>query len=127
MMIADNTAKRMDVEPGAEQGAESRTGQRYLAAGRFVSMRLWDVLPGGVADAPVRRDYETVGFCIGGRAELNIEGQVIQLRPGDSWVVPKGAEHSYRILERFQAVEATAPPARVTGGADLVAGVDAAG
>jgi hypothetical protein len=28
-------------------------------------------------------------------------------------VVPKGARHSYRILETFTAVEATSPPAEV--------------
>jgi quercetin dioxygenase-like cupin family protein len=37
------------------------------------------------------------------------------LEPGDSWVVPKGASHSYRILEPFTAVEATCPPAAVHG------------
>jgi quercetin dioxygenase-like cupin family protein len=37
------------------------------------------------------------------------------LEPGDSWLVPPGAEHSYAILERFTAIEATAPPAQVHG------------
>jgi hypothetical protein len=30
-------------------------------------------------------------------------------------LVPKGAEHSYEILEPFTAVEATSPPAQVHG------------
>ena len=50
---------------------------------------------------------------ISGWAELEIEGQTVRLEPGDSWVVPAGAEHTYRILETFTAVEATAPPAQV--------------
>jgi len=29
--------------------------------------------------------------------------------------VPQGAEHSYRILEEFTALEATAPPAHAHG------------
>jgi hypothetical protein len=33
--------------------------------------------------------------------------------PGDSWLVTKGAEHQYRIIEPFTAVEATAPPGQV--------------
>ena len=41
--------------------------------------------------------------------------RVSTLEPGDSWLVPAGAEHSYRILEVFSAVEATAPPAQVHG------------
>ncbi len=63
--------------------------------------------------ALTRRDYETVGYVIAGHAELHLEGQTIFLRPGDSWLVPKGAEHRYRIVETFTAIEATAPPAQV--------------
>jgi quercetin dioxygenase-like cupin family protein len=40
---------------------------------------------------------------------------MVVLEEGDSWVVPKGAEHTYRILEAFTAVEATHPPAQVHG------------
>lgn len=87
-------------------------GQRYLASGTAVSMRLWDgVEPGGDKEA-VRRDYETVGFVISGVAELKSEGQTVILEAGNSWVVPKGAEHEYRIVETFTAVEATHPPAQ---------------
>jgi hypothetical protein len=32
------------------------------------------------------------------------------LEPGNSWVVPEGAEHSYTILETFSAIEVTHPP-----------------
>ena len=35
----------------------------------------------------------------------------VALAAGDSYCVPAGAEHTYRILETFTAVEATAPPA----------------
>ena len=59
--------------------------------------------------------FAAVGYVIGGRAELHLEGQKVLLEKGDSWLVPPGAEHSYRVLERFTAVEATAPPAQVHG------------
>lgn len=89
-------------------------GQVYLASGKRLSMRMWrDEEPHDKASA--RRDYETVGFVLKGRAELTIEGQTIKLEPGDSWLVPAGAEHTYKILETFTAVEATAPPAEVHG------------
>jgi quercetin dioxygenase-like cupin family protein len=88
-------------------------GQRYLASGRAISMRLWENEAPGADKPPVRRDYETVGYVISGRAELRLEGQTVTLQPGSSWIVPKGAEHSYRILEGFTAVEATTPPAEV--------------
>ncbi len=92
----------------AELGPE---GQKYLASGRALSMRLWEGEPGGTEKEPVRREYETVGYVIAGQAELEIEGKSVTLRPGCSWVVPKGASHTYRIIESFTALEATAPPA----------------
>jgi hypothetical protein len=39
----------------------------------------------------------------------------VLLEPGDSWLVPKGTDHAYRILEEFTAVEATSPPAEIHG------------
>ncbi len=86
-------------------------GQKYLASGTHVAMRLWDNEPPGEAKPETRRDYETVGYVISGRAELRLEGQLLLLERGDSWTVPKGASHSYKVLEAFTAVEATCPPA----------------
>jgi mannose-6-phosphate isomerase-like protein (cupin superfamily) len=51
---------------------------------------------------------------ISGRAKLDLEGQTLNLKAGDSWLVPAGATHQY-ILEPFMAVEATAPPAEGHG------------
>ena len=78
-------------------------------------MRLWENEPPSDDKPMSQREYETVGYVISGRAELHLEGQMILLEPGDSWVVPKGAMHAYRILEPFTALEATSPPAHVHG------------
>ncbi len=78
-------------------------------------MRLWEDEQPSEDKQPSSRDYETVGYVISGRAQLDIEGQMILLEPGSSWVVPKGASHTYKILEPFTAVEATSPPAQVHG------------
>ena len=90
-------------------------GQRYPASGESVSMRLWDGEKPGEPKPEAARDYETVGYVIGGRAELRLEGEVIPLAVGDSWTVRKGASHTYVILEPFTAVEATSPPAEAQG------------
>jgi len=111
--MSDSSIRRADAEPAAAAAA----GPKLLVSGKHVAMRLWDIEPGGAPPSGLCA-YETVGLVIAGRAELVIEGQVIPLRPGDAWVVPKGAEHSYRIFERFQAVEATAPPAQSIPAAD---------
>jgi len=108
--MADSSVTKVD----GRTSPVGRDGQRYLAAGVRMSMRLWlDLAPG--EKQPVRRDYETIGYVLRGRAELTLEGQTVRLEPGDSYVVPHGAEHSYRILETFSTVEATSPPAEVHG------------
>ncbi len=94
---------------------KGRMGQKYLASGKSLAMRLWESEPAGVLKEETRRDYETVGFVIQGRALLHVEGQSIRLEPGDCWVVPKHASHRYEIVEPFTAVEATAPPSQVHG------------
>ena len=109
--MADTTVKKID-SAHSPKGAQ---GQKYLASGKSLSMRLWQDEQPAEAKQPSRRDYETVGYVISGSAELHLEGQMVKLEPGDSWTVPKGAEHTYKILESFTAVEATSPPAEVHG------------
>ena len=87
-------------------------GQRFLAGTDTLAMRLWDAQPPGEAEPPVARDYETVGYVVSGRVELTVGTTMLDLGPGDSWSVPRGAEHSYRVLEVLTAVEATSPPAQ---------------
>ena len=84
-------------------------------AGKRVSMRLWVQEPGGKLKGPTKREYETLGYVISGRARLDLEGQTLDLKSGDSWLVPAGAMHHYTIIEPFTAIEATAPPAEVHG------------
>jgi mannose-6-phosphate isomerase-like protein (cupin superfamily) len=110
--MGDTTITKVD-SAFSPKGPE---GEKYLASGRTISMRLWDEGP-NTAKAPqlVRRDYETVGYVLEGSAELETEGQTVRLEPGNSWVVPKGAAHAYRVKEHFKALEATSPPYQVHG------------
>ena len=94
-----------------EQSSQGQMGQRYLASGESVSMRLWENEQPGEPKPEVAREYETVGYVLGGRAELHLEGTVIELATGDSWTVPTAATHAHRILKPVTAVEATSPPA----------------
>ncbi len=107
--MADTTVTKVD----SRFSPKGDMGQKYLASGIHVSMRLWENEQPGTPMQDVVRQYETVGFVLKGRAELHTEGQVILLEEGNSWVVPKGAMHTYNILEQFTAVEATSPPAQI--------------
>ena len=109
--MSDTTVTKVDSAHSPRGGM----GQVYLASGKNVAMRLWKDEPAGDGKPAKARDYETVGYVVSGRAELHSEGQVVTLNPGDSWSVPKGASHTYKILETFTAVEATSPPAQVHG------------
>ena len=88
-------------------------GEVHLASGTSVAMRMWRDEQPADAKPMSTRDYETIGYVLSGRAELHIEGQQVVLEQGNSWVVPRGAEHTYRILEAFSAVEVTHPPYQV--------------
>jgi quercetin dioxygenase-like cupin family protein len=111
--VARPTSDTTVTKVSSQFSPHGEMGQKYLASGKQMSMRLWEDEQPGEAKPPVTRDYETVGFVLKGRAELHLGEQKLVLNPGDSWVVPKGAEHTYRILETFSAVEATCPPAQV--------------
>ncbi|MFO7678569.1 MAG: cupin domain-containing protein [Chloroflexota bacterium] len=110
-MTHDTTLKKID----SRHSPTGSRGQKYLASGVSVAMRLWEKKEPG-QDKPFHtRPYETVGYVIAGRAKLYLGEQTAVLEQGDSWVVPKGAEYRYEILEPFTAVEATHPPAHVDG------------
>src|SRR5262249_1237019 len=109
-MPPDTTVKKVS----SRTSPRGDMGQTYLTSGKRVSMRLWqreEPQPMPVTE----RDYETVGYVISGRAELDLEGQTVRLEPGDSRVVAPGARHNYRRLEPLTAVEGRSPPAKVHG------------
>ena len=94
------------------EAVKGEMGQLYLAAGKQVSLRLWDEQPTDGNKPVTCRTYEVAGYVLEGCAILTIENQSVELRAGDSWTVPAGKEHTYEIVERFRAIEATSPPAR---------------
>lgn len=109
--MSDTTVMKVN----SAHSPKGQMGQKYLATGKTVSMRLWEDEQPDEPKPAATREYETVGYVIRGKAELHLEGQMILLEAGDSWMVPKGSSHTYKILEPFTAVEATSPPSQVHG------------
>ena len=64
--MADTTIKKIDSKT-SPKGAD---GEKYLASGTHVAMRLWENEQPGEPKQPATRPYETVGYVISGRAEL---------------------------------------------------------
>lgn len=110
-MPQDTTVKKVQ----SAQSPRGPEGQIYLVSGTRSSMRMWKTESPGEPDPETRREYETVGYVIDGKAKLFLEDQTITLERGDSYLVPEGAAHRYEYLEPFTAVEVTSPPARVHG------------
>lgn len=109
--MTDTTVKKVQ----SKTSPKGSQGEKYLASGKSISMRLWDKEEPGEKKPETKRPYETVGFVLEGKAELHIEGQKIILEEGDSYLVPKDALHTYKIIETFTTVEATSPPAQIHG------------
>jgi hypothetical protein len=70
--MPDSTIKKVE----AASSPRGEMGQKYLVAGKRVSMRLWVLEPGSKVEAATSREYETVGYVISGRAKLDLEGQI---------------------------------------------------
>lgn len=101
----------MDTKISSRTATEGRHGEVSLAGGDQVAMRMRRDEPVTDDKPSASRTYETVCFVISGRAELMLNSETVTLEPGGSRFVPAGAEHTYKILETFTAIEATALPA----------------
>jgi hypothetical protein len=82
----DTTIKKVE----ADSSPKGEMGQRYLVAGKGVSMRLWVLEPGAEVKYPTSGEYETVGYVISGSAKLDLEGQTQgrRLVAGARWSRP---------------------------------------
>lgn len=109
--MADSTI----IKVSSKTSPRGEMGQKHLALGKGIAMRMWENEEPGGSQADTTREYETVGYVVKGRAKLHLEGQTVLLEPGDSWIVARGAKHHYEVLETFTAIEATTPPAEVKG------------
>jgi len=54
--------------------------------------------------------HEQSGYCISGRFALTIDNFSSTIEPDDSYVIPTGVPHSYRIIKDSLAVEVFSPP-----------------
>ena len=65
---ADTTVHKID----SRHSPRGAMGQKYLASGKRIGMRLWEAEEPAEANEPTARQYETVGSVINGRAELHV-------------------------------------------------------
>lgn len=108
-MTQNNQSSPYKVSRSETQHGQS--GEHHLVSGQRGSMRLWhNEQPSDTQDKqPHANDYETLGYVISGRVELRLGDQTLLLGEGDSYCVPQGMQHTYRVLETLTAVEVMAP------------------
>jgi len=112
--MSDTSIKKID----SDASPTGDLGQTYLVSGTSVAMRRWTEAAGEGGE-PHTRPYETVGYVISGTVEVHVGDDSVTCRAGDSYLVPDGAVHHYRVVEDLEAIEATSPPARVDGRDDV--------
>ena len=63
----------------------------------------------GAAIPPHSHPHEQTGIMISGRLQFKVDGQTMDVEPGDTWCLPGGVEHSVQALEDSVVVEVFSP------------------
>ena len=85
-------------------------GERLLARGERVGLRVWEHEPAGETSPEHANDYEYVAYLAEGAMRVRIgDAEAVELRAGDSYVVPAGTPYAFEITERAKVVEAVTP------------------
>lgn len=106
-MTQQSQGQRYKVSQGDTTHGEY--GEHHLIEGAASGMRLWHREEPNADKPEHTRDYEILGYVIEGRVELVLGGQTVSLAPGDSYLVPRGVPHTFRVTETLTAVEVTTP------------------
>jgi quercetin dioxygenase-like cupin family protein len=91
----------------ASNARSGEQGEKLLARGQQMAMRLWEREAAGIAKPEHVNPYEYVAYVIEGRVEIRIENQRLEAARGDSYCIPANMPYSLKILEEATIVEAT--------------------
>jgi quercetin dioxygenase-like cupin family protein len=85
-------------------------GERLLAHGDAVALRVWEHEPAGEQAPEHANDYEYVAYVASGAMRVTIgDDGPAEVGAGDSYVVPANTPYSFEILETARVVEAVSP------------------
>jgi uncharacterized cupin superfamily protein len=101
--VAEHVVPRDDADRGLH-------GERLMARGRHVELRLWERDPAGEAAAPPDTEHDRVAYVQDGALIVAIaDDPPVELHAGDSYVVPAGEPCRFEVLEPATVVEAIGP------------------
>jgi len=85
-------------------------GERLLAHGERVGLRVWEHEPAGEAAPAHANPYEYVAYVARGALRVRIgDDEPAEVRAGDSYVVPADTPYAFEVLETATVVEAVSP------------------
>jgi quercetin dioxygenase-like cupin family protein len=98
--MADHTTK-------ASEATTGERGEVLLARGTQLQLRKWEHEPAGETAPEHANPYEYVAYLVEGAMRVRIgDADPVELRAGDSYVVPAGTPYGFEVLERATVVEA---------------------
>ena len=100
MFRKKNTAESRQLVEGVElstlvHGEKTLMGQFKIAKGSEVPMH--------------SHPHEQTGTLISGKLRFNVDGEIFDAEPGDSWCLPGNVEHSAEALEDTVVIEVFSP------------------
>jgi uncharacterized cupin superfamily protein len=95
-----------------DQATSGQDGERLMARGRRVELRLWERDPASEAATPPDAAHDHVAYVQDGALIVAIaDDPPVELHAGDSYVVPAGERCRFEVLEPATVVEAIGPAA----------------
>jgi uncharacterized cupin superfamily protein len=90
-----------------DEAPSGRRGERLMARGRHVELRLWERDPAGEAVEAPDAEHDRVAYVQSGALIVAIaDDPPAELHAGDSYVVPAGESCRFEVLEPATVVEA---------------------
>jgi quercetin dioxygenase-like cupin family protein len=91
-------------------------GERLLAHGDTLALRVWDHEPAGEQSPEHSNDYEYVAYVTDGSLRVRIgDDDAQEVGAGDSYVVPANTPYTFEVLQAATVVEAVSPPSALGG------------
>lgn len=95
----------------AADAAIGSRGEHLLARGEHVALRVWDHEPAGETAPEHSNSYEYVAYVVEGAMRVRVgDAEALEVRAGDSYVVPAQTPYAFEVLETAKVVEAVSPP-----------------
>lgn len=83
--------------------------RRTLVSGERLMICRFD-LDQGVEIPSHSHPHDQAGYVVSGRIRVTVEGEGLELGPGDSYCAPSGILHSAQALEKTVVVDTFSPP-----------------